>query len=98
MFGSKKSEPVKTMATPSAKNVSYSTTIVTKCTEIKAMVHSKHAEMLQASCDTCEINKPSFFTILEIRNWLMFSITVENFNRAGVCSNMTMQGKHSIID
>ncbi|SFV53985.1 putative [hydrothermal vent metagenome] len=35
MFGSKKSEPVKTMATPSAKSVSYSTTIVTKCTEIK---------------------------------------------------------------
>ena len=34
MFGSKKSESVKTMATPSAKNVSYSTTIVTKCTEI----------------------------------------------------------------
>jgi len=35
MFGNKKNEPVKTMATPSAKNVSYSTTIVTKCTEIK---------------------------------------------------------------
>ncbi len=35
MFGSKKSEPAKTMPTPSAKNVSYSTTIVTKCTEIK---------------------------------------------------------------
>ncbi|KAK3742384.1 hypothetical protein QZH41_002604 [Actinostola sp. cb2023] len=67
-----------------------SNTLVTP-SEIKAMVHSKHAEMLQASCDTCEINKPSFFTILEIRNWLMFSITVENFNRAGVCSNMTMQ-------
>ena len=62
------------------------------------MKHSQHVSELQVACDTSAIARPMFFTCLEIRNWLIFSINVENFNRAGICSTMTLAGKHSILN
>ncbi|KAK3736606.1 hypothetical protein QZH41_006364 [Actinostola sp. cb2023] len=49
------------------------------------------SEKMAEACNTAKINRPMFFTAIDIRNWLMFSITVENFNRAGICSNITVK-------
>ncbi|KAK3731975.1 hypothetical protein QZH41_003374 [Actinostola sp. cb2023] len=55
------------------------------------MLHSSHSKQMAEACNTAKINRPMFFTAIDIRNWLIFSMTVENFNRAGICSNITVK-------
>ncbi|KAK3716247.1 hypothetical protein QZH41_018048, partial [Actinostola sp. cb2023] len=46
---------------------------------------------MEVACACSAVNKPSYLFCMEVRNWLMFSINVENFNRAGVASTMTVK-------
>ncbi|KAK3712309.1 hypothetical protein QZH41_017245, partial [Actinostola sp. cb2023] len=59
--------------------------------ELKLMKHCKHTQQLQVDLACSQLSKPSYFVCMEMRNWLMFSINVENFNRAGISSTMTTQ-------